>query len=350
LSPVLGQAPCPKIEKLEVKYDRGEEIKKLSIIIVAYNSFGYLRKCLDSIYSYPPETSFDIIVVDNASSDGTGKYIKNRRPGVILVSNEKNKGFAAASNQAINATDSRYILLINSDCEVFEGSIERLVDYFEKIPEAAIAGPKIINSDGSLQYSCRRFPSFFGAAVHTILTHIYPDNPFSKKYKLVDVSREEPFSVDWVSGSCMMIRRSAIEETGLLDENYFMYVEDIDICYRMWQKGWEVHYMPHSEVLHHIGGSSRKQISKNGKDPDKREVETGKDHDIGDTVMREIYAGRDRISRRAAIRASYRMQRSVFYFFWKNHRRSLRVLLIPFIIPILGLRLTIAVLKSLIKK
>lgn len=264
---------------------------------------------------------------------------------MILISNKKNKGFAAASNQAITATDSRYILLINSDCEVFEGSIEKLLDYFEKIPKIAIAGPKIVNSDGSLQYSCRSFPSFFGAAAHTILTHIYPDNPFSKKYKLVDVSRKEPFSVDWVSGSCMMIRRSALDDIGLLDENYFMYVEDIDICYRMWQKGWEVHYMPHSEVLHHIGGSSRKQVFKNGKDPDGCEIETGRDRGISDP----LYTNGNRISRSAAVRASYRMQRSVFYFFWKNHRRTFRVLLIPFIILILGLRLIIAVLKSLIK-
>lgn len=272
--------------------------------------------------------------------------MKKDYPDVILISNKENKGFAAANNQAIDATDSRYILLINSDCEVFEGSIERLLDYSERTLEAAIAGPKIVNSDGSLQYSCRRFPSFFGAAAHTILTHIYPNNPFSKKYKLVDVSRKEPFSVDWVSGSCMMIRRSALEDTGLLDENYFMYVEDIDICYRMWQNGWEVHYMPHSEVLHHIGGSSRKQGSKNGKDSERCEIEIGSDRDTGDP----LYTNRNRISRRAAMRASYRMQRSVFYFFWKNHRKSLTILLIPFIIPILGLRFIIAALKSLLKR
>ncbi|MCD4670586.1 MAG: glycosyltransferase family 2 protein, partial [Actinomycetia bacterium] len=293
-----------KHKKLEIKYDRGEEIKKLSIIIVTYNSLGYLGECLNSIYAHPPETGFDISIVDNASSDGTGEYIKKNHPGVALISNKENKGFAAASNQAITATDSRYVLLINSDCQVFEGSIERLLDYFGKTPKAAIAGPKIINSDGSIQYSCRSFPSFFGAAAHTILTHIYPDNPFSKKYKLVDVSRKEPFSVDWVSGSCMMIRRSALEDIGLLDESYFMYVEDIDICYRAWQKGSEVHYMPHSEVLHHVGGSSRKPVSQNGKDPDKCEIKTGKDCDTGDAVIGEIYTGGNRVSRRAAVRAS----------------------------------------------
>ena len=108
--------------------------------------------------------------------------------------------------------------------------------------------------------------------------------------------------------------------------------------------------MPHSEVLHHIGGSSRKQISKNGKDPGGREPGTGGDRDTGGPLIEEIYASGSRTSRRAAIRASYRMQRSVFYFFWKNYRRTFRVLLIPFIIPILGLRFIIALLKSLLKR
>ncbi|MCK5566643.1 MAG: glycosyltransferase family 2 protein [Actinomycetia bacterium] len=298
----------------DLKYDRGKEIKELSIIIVSYNSLGYLRECLDSIYSHPPGKDFDIVVVDNASYDGTNGYIRKNHSDVILITNKKNKGFAAANNQAIKTTDSKYILLINSDCEVYEDSINKLTDYIDKNPRVAVAGPKIINSDGSVQYSCRRFPSFFGAAAHTVLTHIYPANPISRKYMMADVSRDEPFSVDWVSGSCMIIRRESLKETGPLDENYFMYVEDIDICYRIWQNGWEVYYMPHSEILHHIGGSSR------------------------------------RTSRRALVRASYRMQKSVFYFFWKNYRKSIKILLMPLLFMILGLRFLIAAVKSMVKR
>ncbi len=340
----------------DLKYDRGKEIKELSIIIVSYNSLGYLRECLDSIYSHPPGKDFDIVVVDNASSDGTNGYIRKNHPDVILITNKKNKGFAAANNQAIKTTDSKYILLINSDCEVYEDSINKLTDYMDKNPRVAAAGPKIINSDGSVQYSCRRFPSFFGAAAHTVLTHIYPANPISRKYMMADVSRDEPFSVDWVSGSCMIIRRESLKETGPLDENYFMYVEDIDICYRMWQNEWEVHYMPYSEVLHHVGGSSRKPAPINGEDPDRRGIETGQesgkgeDRGTGDTPEGEIYASEGRTSRRAAIRASYRMQKSVFYFFWKNYRRSIKVVFIPLLVIILGLRFLIAVLKSMVKR
>ena len=334
----------------DLKYDGGKEIKELSIIIVSYNSLGYLRECLDSICSHPPGKDFDIVVVDNASTDGTNGYIRKGHPDVILITNKKNRGFAAASNQAITATDSRYILLINSDCEVYSDSINKLTEYMDKNPRVAVAGPKIINSDGSVQYSCRRFPSFFGAAAHTVLTHIYPGNPISRKYMMTDVCRDRPFSVDWVSGSCMIIRRQSLEETGPLDENYFMYVEDIDICYRMWQNGWEVHYMPYSEVLHHIGGSSRKPASKNGKDPDRRGIGSGEDRSTGDTLPGEIYAGGNRTSRRAAIRASRRMQKSVFYFFWKNYRRSIKVVLMPLLIIILGLRFLIAVLTSMVKR
>ena len=202
---------------------------------------------------------------------------------------------------------------------MYKNSIDKLIGYFKENPKVSVAGPRILNSDGTIQYSCRTFPSFFGAAVHTLLAHIYPNNPITRKYKLVDVCRDEPFKVDWVSGSCMMIRRSALKDTGLFDEGYFMYVEDIDLCYRMWQKGWEIHYMPHSEVLHHIAGSSRKNKSSKKK------------------------------SRRASMKASYRMQKSVFYFFWKNYRGTSRVLLIPFIIIGLGFRLLIAIVKSLIR-
>ncbi len=258
-------------------------------------------------------------MVDNASTDGTAAYIRKNYPEVDLITNKKNRGFAAAANQGIDSSGSEHILLINADCEVYKHSIDRLMDYLDDNPRAAAAGPRILNSDGSLQYSCRTFPSFLDAAVHTLLAHIYPNNPVTRKYKLMDASRDKPFRVDWISGSCMMIRRKALEDTGNFDEKYFMYVEDIDLCYRMRQDDWEVHYMPHAEVLHHIAGSSRKKKS------------------------------REKKSRRAQIRASWRMQRSVFYFFWKNYRGTSRVLLIPLIVIALGIRFSIAALKSIIK-
>lgn len=250
---------------------------------------------------------YRVIVVDNASSDGTGQLVSENYPRVQLICNTENLGFAAANNIAIRNSSSCYIILLNSDCQVYPGSLDSLVDFMEKHGQAAIAGPGIINSDGTMQLSCRRFPSFFGAAAHSLLAHIYPDNPVSKKYKLSEADRSSPFKVDWVSGSCMIIRRKALDDTGLLDENYFMYVEDLDLCYRMWKKGWEVYYMPHSKILHHVGGSSRK----------------------------------------GNIKASFRMQKSVFYFFWKNYRRSWKVILAPLLVMVLVFRFMSAAVKSI---
>jgi GT2 family glycosyltransferase len=180
----------------------------------------------------------------------------------------------------------------------------------EKNPEVGIAGPKIINIDGTIQLSCRKFPSAFDAAAHTVLTNIFPRNPFSRKYKLADIEKDRAFKVDWVSGSCMIARRKALEDTGLLDENYFMYVEDLDICYRMWQKDWKVYYCPHAEIMHHIGGSS---------------------------------GGRK-------IRSSFRMQKSVFYFFWKNYKKSWKMILVPLLLLLLGFRFSLAVIKSVFSR
>ena len=231
---------------------------KLSIVIVSYNSAGYLRDCLLSLKKYAPliDEKYEVIVVDNASSDNSAEMVKKEFSWARLIKNQKNLGFSAANNIAIKNSSSDYILLINSDCEVYDDSVRNLVSFLELQNDAGIAGPKIINSDGSVQLSCRRFPSFFDAGMHSILVNIFPDNPFSRRYKLADIYRDEPFAVDWVSGSCMLIKRAALNDTGLLDEKYFMYVEDTDLCYRMWKKGWKVFYNPYSRVLHHIGGST----------------------------------------------------------------------------------------------
>ncbi len=281
----------------------------LTIIIVSYNSLGFLKACLDSIYKNPPGPGYEIVVVDNASTDGTPGFIEKNYPGAALISNSKNVGFAAANNQAIARTRSDYILLINSDCEVYGGSLDKLIKFIDGNPEIGIAGPRIINSDGSIQPSCRNFPSFFNAAAHTLLTNIYPDNPFSKKYKLMDVSRDRPFKVDWVSGSAMMIRRAALADTGLLDENYFMYVEDLDICYRMRQADWKVYYTPDSRILHHAGGSGGKNI-----------------------------------------RSSFRMQKSVLYFFWKNYKKTIKIVFIPFLVLGLGFRFLLSAARVIFKR
>jgi len=281
---------------------------KLLISIVSYNSLNYVVDLLNSLKQNPPSFPYRTVVVDNRSSDGTAEHLKQDYSWVDLIENPDNKGFAAANNRAMAAFDSDYVLLINSDCQLYPGSVQNLISFLEENPRAAIAGPKIINSDGTLQPSCRRFPSMFNAALHSLLTAFYPHNPFSRKYKLMEADKSKPFEVDWVSGSCMAIRRQALEQVGSLDERYFMYVEDLDLCYRVWQKGWKVYYFPYSQVLHHIGGSSR---------------------------------GRN-------IRASYLMQKSVFYFYWKHYRKSWKVCFLPVLLVVLALRFLVTAAKSLL--
>ena len=286
-----------------------KKASKLSIIIVSYNSSNLLKECLDSIFKYPCGQNYGIIVVDNNSTDGSQELVRKKYPEVELITNTSNVGFAAANNMAIKSTDSDFILLLNSDCRVYENSLDRMLGFMESIAEVAVVGPKIINSDGSIQYSCRKFPSIIDAGLHSILVTIAPDNPVSRKYKLADISREKPFEVDWVSGSCMLVRRQALLQTGFMDENYFMYVEDIDLCFQMWKKNWKVFYYPHAEILHHVGGSTN--------------------------------AGK--------VAASVRMQKSIFYFFWKNYRKSWKILLIPLLVVVLGLRILLTFAKNFFK-
>src|SRR4030043_1633076 len=171
-------------------FNKDKEIKDLVVSIVTYNSLNFLKECLRSILENLPGVGCEIIVVDNASGDGTAEFIRKNYPEVTLISNSRNIGFAAANNKAIKKSNSKYLLLINSDCRVYEKSIDGLVDFMEKNTVAGIVGPKIVNSDGTIQLSCRRFPSIFNAAAHTILGDVFPDNPFSKKYKLTGISRD----------------------------------------------------------------------------------------------------------------------------------------------------------------
>jgi len=300
-------------------FKKSSNQKKLSIIIVSFNSKDYLKNCINSILKYPPnlnEDDFEIIIVDNNSKDGTQEFIENNYLNfkfIKLIKNNLNKGFSFANNIAIKNSNSKYYLFLNSDTEVFEDSINNLLKFFEQCQlnniNIGVVGPKIINPDGSIQLSCRRFPSFINAAFYTILAGIKPNNRFSRHYKLMDIDRNKPFEVDWVSGSAMMVSQLALDVVGIFDENYFMYVEDVDICYRMWAKGFKVYYYPYSIILHHIGGSSKK-----------------------DSVISQIM-----------------MQKSVLYFYIKTYKKSWKIVFIPFVFPILGFRILITYIKSFYK-
>ena len=303
-----------------LKVNDTDRLKMITIIIVSFNSEDYLKNCIESIIKFPPDLSeneYEVIIVDNNSTDGSATLIEKnylKYSFVKLIKNDENMGFSYANNLAIKNSNSRYYLLLNSDTEVYENSINALIEFFEKRKKdninIGIAGPQIINSDGTVQLSCRRFPSFVNAAFYTILAGIKPDNRFSRKYKLMDVDRSRPFEVDWVSGSAMMISDEAIKHTGMFDENYFMYVEDVDLCYRMWINKFKVYYYPHSKILHHIGGSTNNDL----------------------------------------MRSQIRMQKSVLYFYIKTYKKSWKIILIPFVFLVLGFRILITYLKNSNKK
>jgi GT2 family glycosyltransferase len=234
----------------------------VTIAIINYNTKGWLDSCLESIVKAPPLAGFEIMVVDNGSSDGSVEHIKSRFPAVQVLENAGNLGYAGAANQALRTSRAKYVLILNTDTEVDSDAVDILVEFADGHEDVGIVGPLLLNTDGSIQASGRRFPSFLDAAMHAFLGHIWPKNPYSLRYRMLDWDRRSGRAVDWVSGAAMFIRRSAAEEVNLFDEGFFMYVEDLDLCYRMWESNWKVFFWPEAKITHHSGKSSRQSSAK----------------------------------------------------------------------------------------
>jgi GT2 family glycosyltransferase len=231
-------------------------IPDLSIVIVSWNTCSELRGCLLSILAAAPG-SMEVTVVDNASSDGSADMVEKEFAGVRLIRNKDNLGFAVGSNIGINASRGRYVMLLNPDSEVRPGAFSRLLDFADSRPDAGIIGIKVLNSDGSIQYSCRHFPTLMaGIFRNTILGHFFPRNVYIRDYLLAEWDHSEVREVDWVSGAALVMRREFIEDVGLLDERFFMYCEDVDLGYRAMLEGWKVVYFPDAVVVHARAKSS----------------------------------------------------------------------------------------------
>ena len=234
----------------------------IDIIIVNFNSTDYLLRCLRSVYDSLRELPVKVFVEDNSSKDAIDR-VKAEFPQVILSKNRYNMGFAKAINNALKQSDSPYIVLLNPDSYVMDGFFEPTLRYMEEHPHVGIVGPKILDSDRSLQGSARTFPTpltgLFGRS--SLLTRFFPNNPFTRANVLtVRSDGKTPMEADWVSGACMVVRRRAIEDVGLMDERFFIYWEDADWCKRMWDKGWRVVYFPQASVVHYVGVSSDKAL------------------------------------------------------------------------------------------
>ena len=231
----------------------------LGVVIVNYNAGAFLRRCVASVIASAGELSVDVVVVDNASTDGSAGSVAADHPGVRLVQNSRNRGFAAAANQGIAATEGPFVLLLNPDAEIVAGTLASLVKVARERARTGAIGCLVRNPDGSIQPSARRVPRPFEALMHAFLGPFRPDNRWSRAYTMADWDRASEREVEWISGSAMLLRRDALDEVGGFDEGYFMYVEDVDLCTRLRAAGWAVLFSPEVEVVHEIGVSARGQ-------------------------------------------------------------------------------------------
>lgn len=232
----------------------------VSIIIVNWNTEALLRDCLRSVYGQIPEADCEVIVVDNASTDGSREMIRNDFPEVVLIENAANRGFAAANNQGIAVAKGRYVLLLNSDTVVLDNCIANIISFADARRRAGVIGCRVLNSDRTLQRTCFMFPSILNLFLSsTYLYKIFPTSRFFGRELMTWWDANDVREVDIVKGCFMLIRREAIEEVGGLDENFFMYAEETDWCYRFKKCGWEVMFAPVGEIIHY-GGQSTTQI------------------------------------------------------------------------------------------
>ena len=219
---------------------------------MSWNAKGDLRECLSSVRGW------ETVVVDNASADGSAAMVAAEFPEVRLVALTENTGFSGGNNTALEGLDADYALLLNSDATVEPGGLERLVAFADATPDAGIIGPRVINPDGSIQYSCRRWPTFAAGLFRNVwLGKLFPGNRPASDYLMQDFDHDHVLDVDWVSGCALLIRKTCLDQIGPLDaETFFMYCEDMDWCLRAHQSHWRVVFFPGCVVTHAIGRSS----------------------------------------------------------------------------------------------
>jgi len=231
----------------------------LSVIIVAYNVRDFLKQCLHTLQRSDFSGRVEVIVVDNDSFDGIADMVAGEFPEIKLIANDQNRGFAVAVNQGAAASAGDYILLLNPDTIVEEKTFQVLVDYLKDHPAAGCVGPKILNSDGSLQVACKRsFPTPWVALTHLAgLARLFPRSRLFGRYNLTYLDHEATHVVDAVSGSCMCLSRRVWEEVGTMDESFFLFGEDLDYCHRIRAAGYQVVYHPATQIVHYKGESMK---------------------------------------------------------------------------------------------
>jgi len=236
----------------------------LSIIIVSYNTCDLTLNAIRSVFASKTNYLFEVFVVDNASKDQTVNRIRNEFPSVKLISNTENVGFSRANNQAIRQSQGDYVLLLNSDTVIETDTLDIVLNFMEENKKVGASGCKIVLPDGTLDKASRRgFPTPSASFYYvTGMNRLFPKNPRFNQYQLGHLDPDEVYPVDCLVGAFMVVRKEVIEQVGLLDEDYFMYGDDIDWCYRIKEAGWEIVYYPKTTIIHHKSASSRNKPAK----------------------------------------------------------------------------------------
>ncbi|MGD9497192.1 MAG: glycosyltransferase family 2 protein [Armatimonadota bacterium] len=235
----------------------------LSVCIVSWNTRDLLDACLLSIEGAPDSTSREIIVVDNASADGSAEMVRKRHPEARVIANEHNLGYAVGNNQAIEAASGELLLLLNPDIIVAGGALDTLVGFLDGTPAAGAVAPRLVLTDGSTQASCRSFPTPDVVLYEVLgLSRLFPRSRRFGKYRMTWWDYDDERPVPQPMASALMIRREVVEQVGVMDERFPIFFNDVDLCKRIWEAGWEIWFTPRA-CLVHVGGASTSQVRKN---------------------------------------------------------------------------------------
>lgn len=229
----------------------------VSIIISSWNTCDTLRNCLVSINNYPPDGEYEIIVIDNASKDGSVGMLRSQFPSVRLIENATNVGFGAANNQGVKIAKGKYLLLLNSDTLVHLNAVTALAHYIDMNSQVAAVGPRLLNEDGTLQISAFRTPTLLNEFWRLLnLDRLMAFSQYPHKF----FEANQPRSVEVLNGACILIRADVVRRIGLFDEDFFMYSEEVDLCERIRRNQWSLSWEPKAEVTH-LGGKSTSQVA-----------------------------------------------------------------------------------------
>ncbi len=230
----------------------------ISVVVVNWNVRDLLKECLKSVYRFTKDVSFEVFVVDNNSSDGSQEMVAGEFPDAFLIVNTENRGFAAANNQAFRKASGRYTLMLNPDTELTDNAIKAMVEFMDQHPKINVIAPRLTFIDGSLQRSCQHFPTFFTDLMESLfLDEIYAKNKIFNWYKMGLWPHDRMREVDQPYGACLMFKTADVRRLKFMDERFFMYYDEVDLCYRLKKSGGKIYFLPQIKIIHHSRRSSK---------------------------------------------------------------------------------------------